>query len=145
MSRTGGITTARRWCVLLVALVWARAPADAPAAGQNGPTRSTADGVYTIEQARRGARIWDETCLRCHQPLDFKGSYLNVWAGNTAGALYEMIAGTMPEERPGSLKAQEYADILAYLFEFNEFPSGKDELKGDKEALSSIVIERRPK
>jgi mono/diheme cytochrome c family protein len=112
---------------------------------QDGARRSTEDGVYTPEQAQRGARIWGESCLRCHQADDFKGSYLRNWAGNTARALYESIAGTMPEERPGSLKPQEYADILAYLFGLNEFPSGKEELKGDKEALGAIVIERRPK
>lgn len=112
---------------------------------QSEPTRSTQDGVYTQEQAQRGEKILRDACIRCHQPDHFKGSFLESWAGNTVGALYESIANTMPEDRPSSLKPQQYADILAYMFELNELPPGKEELEGDQQALGRIVIERRQK
>ena len=114
----------------------------AAASSQN---RSTKDGVYTLEQAKRGAEVISRTCSRCHQTEFFKGQAVEAWVGNTVAGLYESIARTMPEDRPGSLKPQEYADILAYMFELNQYPPGKDELSGDTEALANIVIERRDK
>lgn len=112
---------------------------------QEGAKRSTRDGVYTKDQAQRGKASFDDACGRCHQADNFKGNYLDGWAGNTVGGLYDSIVSTMPENRPGSLKPEIYADILAYLFEVNELPSGADELPGDSAALAKIMIERRPK
>lgn len=47
----------------------------------------------------------------------------------------------MPERSPGALSAQEYADLIAYIFEANNMPAGKEELKGDPEILKQIRIE----
>jgi len=116
-----------------------------PQNDSSGPNRSTADAVYTEAQAQRGEKAYADACLRCHPPKQFVGRYIDNWAGNTAGALYESIASTMPEQRPGNLKPREYADILAYIFRLNKLPAGVDELTGDLESLQKIVIERRKK
>lgn len=107
--------------------------------------KSTAAGVYTKQQSLRGAGSFNDACSRCHQADNFKDKFIEGWAGNTVGALYESIYNTMPENRPGSLKPQQYSDILAFLFELNQLPEGKEELPGNTEALYKIVIERRQK
>ena len=98
------------------------------------PTRSVWDGVFTEEQARRGRRIFQSRCADCHKPSEFKAGY------ETA---YEIFSSRseMPESAPGSLSAQEYADLIAYIFEANDMPAGKEELKGDPEVLKKIRIE----
>ena len=42
--------------------------------------------------------------------------------GKAMKELWDIASGTMPEDNPGSLKQQEYADILAYFLQLNEFP-----------------------
>ena len=63
------------------------------------------------------------------------------WNGKTASELLEMIRGKMPQDRPGSLPRQQYADILAFLFEKNGLPTGKDELPAAQTDLERIAIE----
>ena len=53
-----------------------------------------------------------------------------------------VISDSMPEDNPGSLKKEEYADVIAYLLKLNNFPAGADELPSDKDALSAILMEK---
>ncbi len=106
-------------------------------------TRSVRDGVYTEQQARRGEELNEDFCSACHMENWFKGTFLLSWAGTTVSPLYELISTTMPEDRPGALKRQQYADILAYIFELNGLPPGQEELRAKKEALGKILIEWR--
>jgi len=56
--------------------------------------------------------------------------------------MFDVISDTMPEDNPGSLKPQEYADVIAYLLKLNNFPAGQDELPPTKETLSAIRMEK---
>ena len=115
------------------------------AAGQdegNGE-KSIQDGVYTVEQARRGEKINQEVCAACHIDEWFSETLMMSWAGAPVSALYEVVSTLMPEDRPGGLEPQQYADILAYMFELNGVPPGQEELSASKEALDKIIIERR--
>jgi hypothetical protein len=47
----------------------------------------------------------------------------------------------MPEDNPGSLNAQQYADVMAFFLQLNKFPTGSDELKGDADVLAKIGVE----
>ena len=118
-----------------------------PVTGQAGdtavPTRSVQDGVYTEEQARRGEQLIEDVCAACHMAGWFTGTFLQSWAGTTVSALYEVISSTMPLDQPGALKRQQYADILAYIFELNGLPPGQEELGASKGALGEILIEWR--
>ena len=107
--------------------------------------RSTADGVYTEIQAKRGERLQRRACLRCHIPDYYKGGLLDAWLGNTVGALNERIINTMPQDRPSSLKPRQYADIMAYILKLNGFPAGQERLPSDDSALARIRIERSKK
>jgi alcohol dehydrogenase (cytochrome c) len=49
----------------------------------------------------------------------------------------------MPADAPDSLKPQEYADVVAYLFSVNKFPAGEKELAVDEAALASIKITKQ--
>ena len=57
--------------------------------------------------------------------------------------LWDVASGTMPEDNPGSLKQQEYADILAYFLSLNEYPAGDAELQGNAAAMAAIRIEKK--
>jgi len=113
-----------------------------PAQAQNGETRSTLDGVFTEEQAKRGANVNNTVCVECHENDEFTGSFLDSWTGAPVSMLYEEIKSLMPDDRPGALKPQEYADVLAYIFSLNGIPAGPRELPTDVNALVNIFIER---
>jgi mono/diheme cytochrome c family protein len=104
---------------------------------------STADGVYTVEQARRGEKLLRDECSACHMQDRFTGRFLQAWNGATVGLLYDRIRTTMPEDRPSGLKTREYADILAYIFELNGIPPGEEELASRKSELDRILIQWR--
>jgi len=56
--------------------------------------------------------------------------------------MFDVISDSMPEDNPGSLKKEEYADVIAYLLQLNKFPAGASELPPDKDALSAILMEK---
>lgn len=131
--------------VLLAALVSAIAASAAspaaPPAGQTG-AKSARAGVYSSDQALRGRKVFREKCAACH-PTEFftDGVFLGTWSGQTAHALFTVIRTTMPQETPGSLRRQEYADVLAYLLQLNKLPAGKVELAPTDDALKKVTIE----
>ncbi len=117
-----------------------------PATAQSGSNReqqSTLDGVYTVEQARRGEKVAKDVCSACHLRDWFTEILIQSWAGAPLSMLYELMATTMPQDSPGGLTPQQYADVLAYIFELNELPTGQKELSANKEALGIILIGRR--
>jgi hypothetical protein len=46
----------------------------------------------------------------------------------------------MPADKPGSVSAQDNADIVAFLFSKNGFPAGAAELPPQAEVLKGIKI-----
>lgn len=128
-------------CLMVLLLVAAGREAHAQAA----PTRSTAEGVYTAEQAARGEKVHLEMCSSCHFPEDeWAGdAFLGDWLNKSARDLFHNIRETMPEDFPGSLSRQQYADVLAYILKLNGMPAGPAELKTDDGSLARILIERK--
>ena len=119
---------------LLVVLVIARET-------QSRQFRSTQEGIYTEAQADRGAKTTADVCQKCHPSDYYKGRVVEAWEGNPVAALYDSIVETMPQDRPSSLKPQQYVDIVAYMFELNDYPKGENELSADIEILQWIIIE----
>jgi mono/diheme cytochrome c family protein len=106
------------------------------------PSRSVNDGVYSAEQAGRGQAVFESKCGDCHEAERFKGSaFLESWIGEPLVSLYDLIGTTMPADNPGTLSPQQYADIIAFMLKMNEYPSGQEELKGSKDAMSAIRID----
>lgn len=115
------------------------------AAAQSGDSlRTTADGVYTDEQAERGERIVLEVCAACHQSDYFTGTFQASWRGARVSALYDLIRTRMPEDNPGGLSRREYAEVLAYIFKLNGLPPGDEALGSTTSTLERIVIEWSP-
>ena len=111
---------------------------------QSQSARSVWDGVYTEGQAARGQTVFTAFCASCHSAAEFNGdTFLGAWDASTALDLFSTIQTKMPMDNPGSLKPEEYADVIAFFFRGNAFPAGKDELTTDREQLKLIRIERK--
>jgi S-disulfanyl-L-cysteine oxidoreductase SoxD len=105
--------------------------------------KSVKTGVYTAEQADRGVALYKQKCASCHAPNRFTDDlfYTN-FAGKPLWEMFDVISDSMPEDDPGGMKPEEYADVIAYLIKLNGFPTGQTELPTSKEALSSILFEK---
>jgi mono/diheme cytochrome c family protein len=107
-------------------------------------------GVYTAAQSERGRSVYLQSCGSCHgETLNgdigptLTGPFWSIWDGRTAADLYKSIRTTMPADAPDSLKAQEYADLIAYLFSVNKFPAGDKELPAEPAALENVKISKQ--
>jgi mono/diheme cytochrome c family protein len=126
-------------CAALASAAYPAAKAQDSTAGK--PTLTTLSGVYTDKQAGRGQSTYDKTCVACHATTDYTGdTFRSKYVGGTAFDLFELIRTTMPEDSPGSLTNEQYAEIVAYLFKLNDLPPGTTELPTDKAALKQIKI-----
>ena len=104
---------------------------------------SVKSGVYTAAQADRGIAIFKSKCASCHAPNRFTDDlFYTSFAGKPLWEMFDVISDSMPEDDPGSLKKEEYADVIAYLLKLNNFPAGQADLPTDKEALSLIMMEK---
>jgi mono/diheme cytochrome c family protein len=142
----GGRTGAYLRMALPVAAVvcgvwWASAMPTRSASGPDA-RRSAREGVYTKAQATRGERVFAANCAVCHQPEQFVGpAFMRGWEGQPLFALFDTIRETMPQDNPGSLRREEYADILAYLLQLNGMRDGQDELPSTDELLKQVILE----
>src|SRR6185503_4404938 len=100
--------------------------------------------VYTADQAARGKAVFESKCTGCHEPSRFMGdTFYEAWDGKTMKEISDIASGTTPEDNPGSLNQQEYADILAYFLSLNEFKTGATELQGNASAMAAIKVEKK--
>lgn len=111
--------------------------------------RTQWSGVFTEAQADRGELLFEERCHLCHSgdiaPDVMGPRFNNVWDGASLGDLFEYIQLTMPQDFPGSLTAQEYADVIAHMLGGAGVPAGSVELPGDVDALNQIsFVAERP-
>ena len=120
----------------------------------NAQTRRTVwDGVYTDAQAERGRASYQESCVGCHRD-DLRGdntapslvgeSFMFLWGDMEVGDLAARIQKLMPPERPGSLPAQTYIDVVAFILQKNALPAGSAELRPDPAALHRLITAARP-
>ncbi len=117
-----------------------------PASAQDGRTtgpRSVVDGVYTSAQLERGENMFLDVCANCHSTSQFKGADFEMaWLGRTVRDLFRLISSTMPQDNPGRLAPQEYADVIAYILKLNGYPAGKAVLGTDEDVLRRIRIDK---
>jgi mono/diheme cytochrome c family protein len=111
--------------------------------------KTTMDGVYTTAQAQRGKAQYSQSCAACHmddlsgsgQALPLAGdAFMGTWEGQSVADLMGLIHDTMPQDKPGTLTPAQTLDTIAYLFQYNRFPVGKEELKNDPDELKNIII-----
>src|SRR5688572_29944251 len=128
---------------LLLGGVFATAYGLVLSAAADQTARTVWDGIYTEAQAERGRASYEQTCISCHRD-DLRGdstapslvgeSFLFLWGDMEIGALSARIQKVMPPERPGSLPAQTYTDIVAFILQQNGFPAGSSELPTESSA-----------
>jgi alcohol dehydrogenase (cytochrome c) len=107
------------------------------------------NGVYSETQAFRGEKVADTLCIGCHGagleggdsgPKLVGPAFLSAWNTRSVGDLFKYISETMPENAPGTLKPEDVASAIAYMFKHNGLPSGAGELPPGGEALGGITI-----
>lgn len=112
--------------------------------------QTTGDGVYTADQARRGAELYANQCASCHglaltggesAPALTGGDFMSNWNQLTLGDLFDRIRTTMPADRPGTLTRAQTASVLAHILNVGEFPAGQKELSTQSEFLKQIRID----
>lgn len=124
--------------------------AASPPPGTTQAALSVWSGIYTAEQADRGAPLYEAECGACHGPsleggetapplagADFRWA----WNGLSVGDLFERLRVSMPEGRPRALTRAQKVDVLAYMLRENAFPAGDTELPSRSTRLGAIAFE----
>jgi S-disulfanyl-L-cysteine oxidoreductase SoxD len=133
--------------VFIVAMAWWPGSA---AAQKEAATRSSKAGVYSAEQATRGADTFAGMCQSCHGATQHSGAtFVAMWRGRMLWELFSYLRENMPKSDPGALSDAEYAQVLAYLLKINDMPPGPEELKPDSATLKRIrfdtaAVEKTP-
>jgi S-disulfanyl-L-cysteine oxidoreductase SoxD len=108
--------------------------------------KSVVDGVYSAEQAKRGETMYTEACAACHDPNLIGGigpalagkDFIGAWKNQTVGDVFTKIKIEMPLTAPGTLTAEQAADLVSYILSFNKFPAGATALAADATPLKDI-------
>ena len=97
-------------------------------------SRTVLDGVYSIEQARRGDTVYANTCSGCHGDVlqgksdgPLRGQvFMDRWREDTLDTLFNHLQINMPARAPGSLSEATYLDLVAFILQTNGFPAGSE-------------------
>ncbi len=120
----------------------------APRSSFSSPQR---DGGFTDAQAVRGQSLYDKKCAACHG-LQLEGAsstalaggkFMSKWTGKSVDDLYYITKTQMPYGAGGTMKDQEYIDIVAYMLKANGYRPGAKELKADPAVLKQLKIEQQ--
>lgn len=106
--------------------------------------------LYTDAQANAGATVYAQSCAACHgTQLEgvaapaLKGPAFGEMANAqslTADTLLDVIANTMPQSDPGSLKPEDYAAVTAYILQQNGYPAGGTALAKGTAGLKDVKV-----
>ena len=111
--------------------------------------KTVLDGIYTTAQAERGKAVYAMTCAGCHGDKAEGGNagptlsgpdFTNGYKDGSAGALLNKMNQDMPSNAPGSLEAQQYADVFAYVLSINKYPAGQTEAPKDAADLKAVKM-----
>jgi mono/diheme cytochrome c family protein len=154
-----------RFSLVLAGLALAAAPAlvavlaPAVAQGTNGTTsaysgiHTTTDiwaGVYTDEQADKGAMLYRTACSTCHgkqlegvpdegNPALASPGFMVEWDGQSMADLVGHIH-VSPHSRPDEMDPLTAVALAAFILNQNGVPSGKTELSTDRSEQAKILF-----
>jgi PQQ-dependent dehydrogenase (methanol/ethanol family) len=94
-------------------------------------------GGYMSAQASRGATVYTQSCVSCHganlqgesAPALTGQIFRQAYGAGTAAQLYDFISRQMPQDKPASLRQQQYLDVTAYILSRNGFAAGSAPLQ----------------
>jgi len=119
--------------------VSASAPSDAPS--------------FDHAQAMHGKSLYASSCAACHG-AQLQGVTAPALIGPafapaanshlTIGGIYGYMASNMPADRPGKMKDQDYADIMAFLLSSNGYRPGTAKLTAVTASASSTPLNAGP-
>jgi alcohol dehydrogenase (cytochrome c) len=104
---------------------------------------------YTASQAAQGKAAFAQACASCHGAnLDdgefappLKGpAFRGNWGGKGADQVFSYMTNRMPPDRPNTLGAEVYTQILAFVFSENSMPAGAAALPSDPVALAKMTL-----
>jgi cytochrome c len=145
-----GMAVAVAMSLLFTATARPAGGVDQPPASIQDAQKTVWDGVFTKEQSARGRQHYRRFCGQCHSD-DLSGGgdgepalagviFMAQWQGRSVAELFAVISENMPYSAPGSLRGQEYVDIVSYLLEVNGVPAGPIELSNDRDQLKHILV-----
>jgi alcohol dehydrogenase (cytochrome c) len=99
---------------------------------------ASADGTgwFTPDQANAGRWAYEQRCATCHG-VDLEGAgapalrgstFNTQWNGKTLQQFYSYVHGQMPLGAAGTLKGQDYANVVAYILARSGLPAGTQKL-----------------
>ena len=105
-------------------------------------------GVFAPDQIRVGQAEYLENCAGCHGntlagandfPALAGAGFMQNWGNRSTKALYQFISTSMPAGNEGSLSADAYADITAFLLSANGATPGSQVLTGNTDVRIASV------
>src|SRR4029450_6295340 len=108
----------------------------AAAALPAGAARADGTGWFTPDQINTGRWAYEQRCATCHG-VDLegagapalRGSAFNAqWNGKTLQQFYLYVHGQMPLGAAGTLKGQDYVNVVAYILARSGLPAGTQKL-----------------
>lgn len=102
-------------------------------------------GVYSPGQAERGQAAHKVSCLGCHGAENYTGeTFEKAWLNRTVFDFLDRLRNTMPDDNPGSVKHEDYVDIIAYILSVNGYPPGDKDLSYSEDSLRLVRIDVKP-
>ena len=113
--------------------------------------KTTKDGLYSKDQADRGAQLYVKFCEKCHTPEKVPegkkpgppvsgDKFIDTWRDRTVGELFDTILNTMPSDGTATLTADQALDCTAHILKANGFPEGKAPMKNDDAMKTAVIV-----
>jgi polar amino acid transport system substrate-binding protein len=105
--------------------------------------------AFNKAQVAHGKTLYSSACAKCHGPVlegvtapALRGPAFAPAANShlTIGGVFGYMATNMPADRPGKMRDQDYADIMAFLLYSNGYGASPNKLTADAARASSTPL-----
>lgn len=104
---------------------------------------------FSATQARQGEQVYKDNCAACHgdtlqgaldAPTLHGPLFQANWFGKPLNTLFDFVSTNMPQDRPGALTPQQYAQVVAFILSKNDIAAGSTPLPSDSSALAAMTL-----